>query len=338
MPHLPQSPNVACNIMRPYKLLTIFFILSSNIALGHQDFWMTKDFGNVKVRIKTGFQYEEIKKSWIIGELANKLCQQLNYTKQVFIDFNHYYVGKCEPDYFLSFDNGSIIQTWDTEKPKPFLKENSLVIREVSRQFKPSITLRLLEYAIANADKIKSTQKTIEYNQNYCQWKIKTVDTLQVKRIVAGNISNVVNKILLTKVYRQEDEKSKSDISYYFQNNKYYIFYNEYKIKDSVLLTVDNIYQFKSISFNQNIVLDTDSSFYFLQGVNNPHSSKRKIIEKTYDNYRPFEISTVGSYKVTFSFWYYDKTEGRQPKERNVLYKSDTDELVQDLDKKIDVK
>jgi hypothetical protein len=299
---------------------------------------MTKDFGNVKVRIKTGFQYEEIKKSWIIGELAKKLCQRLNYKKPVFIDFNHYYVGDCEPDYFLSFDNGSIIQTWDSDKPKPFLKENSLIIREVSRQFTPSITLKLLEYAIANEGKIKSTQKSIEYNQNYCQWKVKTIDTLQVKKIATGSSSDIVNKVLLTKVYRDEAGKDKSDISYYFQNNKYYIFYNEYKVKDSVLLIVDNVYQFKSISFNENIIFDTDSSFYFVQGVNNPHSSKRKVIEKIYGNYRPFEISTVGSYKVTFSFWYYDRTEGRQPKERNVLYKSDTDELLQDLDKKIDGK
>lgn len=62
---------------------------------------------------------------------------------------------------------------------------------------------------------------------------------------------------------------------------------------------------------------------------------KRNVIEKIYDNYQPFEISTVGSYKVTFSFWYYDKTEGRQPKERNVFYKTDTSELLQDLDKKL---
>ena len=45
-----------------------------------------------------------------------------------------------------------------------------------------------------------------------------------------------------------------------------------------------------------------------------------------------------GAYKVIFSFWYYDKTEERQPKERKVLYKSDTDDLLQDLDKKIDCK
>lgn len=316
--------------MKRFKLLTLLFVLTSNIAFGHQDFWVIKDFGNIKVRIKTGFQYEEIKKSWIIGELAYKLCQQLNYTKPVFIDFEHFYVGDCEPGYFLSFDDGSIIQTWEREKPKPFLKEKSLVLREVSRQFTPSITLRLLEYAIANIDKIKADQRTIEYNQNFCQWKIKSFDTSQIKKVVRENLSVVVNKILSTRVYRQEDEKNKSGISYYFQNNKYHVFVNESKFKDSVLLTVDNIYQFQSLSFNESIVLDTDSSFYFVQaGVNNPHSSGRKIIEHTYDYYRPFDISTIGFNEVNFSFWYYDRTGGIEYKERNVVYKTDTDELLQ---------
>jgi hypothetical protein len=321
--------------MRQHKLLTLFFLLGANIAFGHQDFWVVKDFGNVKVRIKTGFQYEEIKKSWIIGELAYKLCLQLNFTKPVFIDFNHHYVDNCEPGYFLSFDDGSIVQTWETGKSKPFLKEKSLVIREVGRQFTPSITLKLLEYAVANVDKIKNTQKTIEYNQNYCQWKIKTVDTLQVKRIVAQNASDVVNKILSTQIFRQEDQEIKGGISYYFQRDKYHIFYRDYDTKDSVLLSVDNIYQFQNMPIRECIVFDTDSSFYYLKGANNFHTSTRKVIEKIYDNYRPFEIGTVGSYKVTFSFWYYDGTEGTQPKERNVLYKSDTGEIVQDLDKKI---
>lgn len=324
--------------MKHYKLIILLFILSSNVAFGHQDFWLSRDFGNVKVRIKTGFQYEEINKGWIIGELANKLCQQANYIEPVFIDFNHYYVGNCEPDYFLSFDDGSIIQKWEEEKPKPFLKKHSLVIREVSRQFTPAVTLKLLEYAIANVKEIKSSQALVEYNQNYCQWKIRTLDTLLVKKVATANISSLVNKTLSARIYRLNNDKVKSDISYYFQNNKYHIIYNDYQVKDSVLLKVDNIYQFQGISFNESIAFDTDSSFYFIQGANNPHSSKRKVIEKTFKNYRPFEVSTVGSYKVTFSFWYYDRTKGRQHKERNVLYKTDTDELIQDLDKLLESK
>ncbi len=324
--------------MRQKTFIIILLILTSNIAFGHQDFWMTKDFGNVKVRIKTGFQYEEIQKSWIIGELAHKLCQRLNYKSQIFIDFNHYYVGDTESDYFVSFDDGSIIQTWQNEKPIPFLKENSIVIREVGRKFTPSITLKLLEYAIANINKIKQTQNYIEYNQNYCQWKIKTVNPIEVKEITRKTNSSSIQAVLSSKIYRQEDKKNKSDMSYYFQNEKYHIFYNDYKVKDSVLLIVDNIYQSKNISFNEMIVFETDSSFYYVQGVNNPHSSKIKTLENIKNNYRPFEIVKIGSDKVAFSFWYYDTTSGIQPKERSILYKIYTDELIQNLDARIDGK
>lgn len=187
--------------MKP-SLLTLLLFFSISV-FAHKDFWMTKDFGNVKVRIKTGFHYEEIKKSWIIGELAYRFCQQEKYTRPVFIDFNHHYVETCEPDYFLSIDNGTINYKWSNEKQTALLNNDALIIREVSRQFTPSATLALLEYAIHNAKEIKSTQKTIDYNQNYCEWKINSIDTLLTKKIASGKTSFAVNKILAGKVYRE---------------------------------------------------------------------------------------------------------------------------------------
>jgi hypothetical protein len=308
--------------MRPNKLLTLLFILITNTAFGHKDLFIIKDFGNVKVRIITGFEYEEIRKGWIIGEMASKLCQQLNYTKPIFIDFNHHYVSDCKADHFISFDDGSIIQKWETEKPQAVLKENALVIREVSRQFSPSVTLKLLEYAISNVYKIRSAQKTIAYNQNYCQWKIKTIDTLLIKKIVRKSVSEAVNKVLSAKVYRQEE--GKSCISYYFQDNKYHVFYNERIVNYPVLLIVDNIYQFLD---KNNVVFDTDSSFYY---IGNSRTSKRQVIKGTYDNYNPFKISSAGANKIRFSFWYYDRTEGVQPKEKRLVYHPDRDELTED--------
>lgn len=302
----------------------------SRIAFGHSDFWMSKDFGNVKVRITTGFHYEEINKSWIIGELAKRLCQKLNYTKPIFVDFSHYYVGNCEPDYFLSFDDGSILETWNTEKPKPFLKVHALVIREVSRQFNPSTTLKLLEYAVKNADKIKSSQKLIEYKENYCHWRIKTMDTGLVKNVANGITSNTVNTVLSTKVYRQNDQRQKTDMSYFYQNEKYHIFYREFEGRDSVLLVVENIYQLSVVSFDKVVVFDSDSSFYFVQGVNDPHRSQRKIIDRIDGNYYPIEVNKVGSKKVLFSFW-----EEAKSRERTVLFWSDTEELIQDLDNRL---
>lgn len=56
----------------------------------HQGFWVVTESGNVKTRIKTGYQYEEIKKVQIIGELAELLAKKLNYNEPILLDFNHY--------------------------------------------------------------------------------------------------------------------------------------------------------------------------------------------------------------------------------------------------------
>src|SRR5690606_6553239 len=102
--------------------------------------------------------------------LAEKLSKELNYSDPIFLDFNHHYTGDCYPTYFVSYDKGKIEYTWESgSKEKDYLKSNSIVLRQVSRQFDVIATLRLLEYSIKNISTIKSTQKQIEYNQNYCQ-------------------------------------------------------------------------------------------------------------------------------------------------------------------------
>lgn len=306
-------------------------------SMAHRDFWEEKNFENVLVRIKTGYSYEEINKAWIIGELAQKLSEMLNYKDTIFLDYDHFYVGHCEPDYFISYDDGLIIDNDNQPfEQTPSFKKRRLVIREVSSIFSPHITLKLLEYAINNISKIESTQESIIYKQNYCSWKINTIDTLLIKDIISDSLSNRSRNILSSKVVRPKYEDSEDDINYYFQNNKYHIYYTEYRTDlslDSIeLLEVENIYQFTNISFNENITFDTDTSFYFIQGTNNPHCSKRYLIENTNQHYKPFEIDKIGSNKITLSFQYFD-LENIEHKDRTILYESDTDKLFQDLDK-----
>lgn len=322
--------------MRPYKLLLLLFLLSASNVFAHQDFWMIKTFGKVKVRIKTGFHYEEINKAWIIGELTNKLANAHKYKDTIFLDFNHSYTGDVTPDYFISYDDGSIKQTWSGAETLYFLKSKGLVVREVARRFDASSTLKLVEYAITHLADIKKEQKPLEYNKNYCQWLINSIDTSKTRQIVMGIQSNLVSEVMNNKIYRPKNENELNSISYFFRNNKYHVFYNDNKVKDSVLLVVDNIYQFETISFNEAIVLDTDNTFYYLKGANKPHASKRWTIKNKFDFYRPYEITRVGANKVAFSFWYYSKEEGRQPKERTLVYRSDKNEVVQDIDKLLD--
>jgi hypothetical protein len=314
--------------MRPYKIVLVLLLFSSLSTYAHRDFWTVRYFGKVVVRIKTGFQYEEISKAWIIGELTNNLTRRLNYKDTVFLDFDHQYVGDCIPDYFISFDFGSIKQAYSGGEINTFLKREALVIREVSRKFDAATTLRLTEYAIKNLFSIIKTQKVIEYKKNYCQWLINSIDIELTKSIALQRSSSVVNEILAGRVYKPDTEKKyPCSISYYLENNKYYI-YDGDKTKNTVLLIVDNIYQFNPVSPNEAIVFNTDSTFYFVQGGNNPHTSKRLTIKNTNNFYRPYIIKKGDFDKVTISYWFYIRDVFSEV-EKNVVYNIKKDELIQ---------
>jgi len=322
-------------------ILSLIFTLTCGSVYAHQDFWCTEDFGNVKVRIKTGFKYEEIQKVFLFGQLAKQLAQQLNYSEQIFLDFNHYYVGNCEPDYFISYDKGEIQYNWHgANKGKDILKEKSIVIRQVARQFDALTTLKLLEYAILNIRDIKSSQKEIEYEKNYCQWIINSIDTTFIKAILKEPNSNQINNALSLKIERPY----KDYISYYLQHNKYTVFFKgTFEKKDTTaLITLDNVYQFHD---NRNcLVFDTDTSFYYINGFGKK-VSERHIIQNTNDFYQPYSINYIGNEKLSIHFRYSPKEVDPEDakrwifeKERTLIYLMDKDILIRDLDEFINSK
>ena len=323
--------------MRQNKyILTLILVLTLGTVQAHQDFWVTKDFGNIKVRIKTGFDYEEINKVFIFGQLAEKLASEFDYTDPIFLDFNHHYTGDCEPDYFVSFDKGAIEYTWGgADKPKPFLSKKSIVVRQVSRQFEAKTTLYLIEYAIKNLSKVKADQKYIEYNENYCQWRIQTLDTLQIKEILQNPLSKQVDSVMSNKIERPEKD-FKYGISYYWKNGQYTLFIRDYNKADIDIATLDNIYDFKKFGSYSATIFDTDSSFYYASQYGQNKISNRNVIDNTYDYYRPFKVESIGRNKLSIYFSYYSKEPGLQPKDRTLIYLTDKDKLIQDLDKLIE--
>lgn len=316
-------------------ILTLILFLTFGNVFAHEDFWITKDFGNVKVRIKTGFYYEEINKVFIIGQLAEQFSKKMNYNGKIFIDFNHHYTGNCDPDYFLSYDKGKIQYSRSgVDKEKDFLKEKSIVVRQVSRQFDAETTLKLLDYAIQNVGQIKSSQKEINYNKNYRQWIINSIDTTKIRTILLEPVSNQIKTSLTLKIEKPEKE-FKYGLSYFFKDNKYSIFSREYYKGDNTLLTLDNIYDLKKIGNSSMIIFDTDSTFYYVKQYKEK-VSKRQFIQKKYDYYLPYKVENIGGDKISIYFYYYSKEEGRQPKERTLIYLIEEDELIQDLDKLIE--
>ncbi|WP_353778081.1 hypothetical protein [Winogradskyella sp. 3972H.M.0a.05] len=323
--------------MKHYRyIFTLILILTFGTVFAHQDFWVTKDFGNVKVRIKTGYNYEEINKVFIFGELAEKLALELGYKDQIFLDFNHHYTSDCPPDYFISFDKGEIEYTWGgANKPKPILSKRSIVIRQVSRQFDAKTTLKLVEFALKNLIKVKSNQKQIEYNKNYCQWKIQTMDTMKIKEIFKKPLSEEV-KIVMSKKIERPEKDFRYGTSYYWQNDRYTVFTRDYNREDIDIKTINNIYDFQKINNNSTIIFDSDSSFYFVSRYGEKKISTRNIIENTFDFYRPYTVRDIGGDKLSIYFYYYSRELGLQPKERTLIYLTDKDKLIQNLDKLIE--
>jgi hypothetical protein len=314
------------------KRFFIFFFLTfffQNVK-AHQDFYIEKEFGNVKVRIKTGYDYREIRKIMMIGSLAKEFLKQKKYTKKVFLDFDHYYIEDCKPDYFISFDKGSItyIQNNQDDKEKSNLKKKGIVIRQVGRIFNSKKTIQLLEIGIDNVSYIKSKQKKIEYKKNYNHWKINTIDTLFIQEELEKPISKTLKKILEIKIKSLQEKNS---IKYFLQKNQFHFPLRRKGKQDSILLSVDNIYDLHKVGFGDLVVFDTDSSFYFLSmSYGKGKASKRQIIENFKKPFRPYSIIKLGGdkYGIDINDW--------EQYKRVLIYRKDDDVLIQDLDELID--
>jgi hypothetical protein len=311
--------------MRKSRLIfnTIILTLVFGSVFGHQDFWVIRDYGNIKVRVKSGFDYEEINKAFIIGQLAQALVKDLGYSDQIFLDFNHYYTGDCEPDYFISFDDGQIKYPWDDYTEKNLLKGKAIVLRQVAKTFDVISSLKLLEYSVANIEMVKSIQRQIEYNQNYCEWTINSVDTVLIDKQVSRDMSPLIAKIFKLKIERP-DKDFKNGISYYWQAGKYYIYHRKVGQEDKVALVLTSIYDFQKIDPNTNLIFDSDRAFYCLTADKDVVVSKRhELLDTSFEYWRPYRVTKISDNKLSFYL------SGFGTSERTLLYTISSDELEQ---------
>ncbi|MEM6771190.1 MAG: hypothetical protein AAF597_11455, partial [Bacteroidota bacterium] len=74
-----------------YLLLVLLGTFTSLNLHAHQDRWFEFQENNVIVRMKTGHEYEEIKKAEMLAKMANDLVESLAYCRNIQIDFIHNY-------------------------------------------------------------------------------------------------------------------------------------------------------------------------------------------------------------------------------------------------------
>lgn len=289
-----------------YTRIIIFFsfILAFDDASAHQDFWIKKKYGNVLVRIETGFDYEEIQKTFMIGQLARELSKELNYSKTIFLDFSHDYTNTRDSDYFISYDKGQIKDAWNNyENDKSPIKSKAIVIRQVSRKFEANKTLKLLEYAVLNLETIKKNQAELKYEKNYRKWKINSIDTTTINNLLVKPLSKAISEVNKIKIERPI-KKEAEPLSYFLLENKYTC-YIETETSDTFkLLTISNIYDIVYSGDSIALVFENYDSFYFIDLISQS-TSEKILIEKPNEYYRPFGITSVSNNKLEIYYSYF---------------------------------
>lgn len=285
--------------MNKINLIFIFLLLVFGRVYSHEDRYEIKDFGNIKIRIKTGYKYEEVNKVILIGKFAQGLSKRLNYTNQIFLDFQHFYVGYCEKSaYFISFDKGNYGVGYREGKPeKDFLKKKSIVIRQSSNHFDLQNTLQLLEYSIININKIKNEQKDVVCNENYCNWKIKSINNKEINKIINSPVSKIVFSFLNSKIYLT---RNNSKISYFLQNKNFTVTYKNKKNQLEEIIKLKNIYYFCKIDFETVILFETKNSFYY---IHKNRISIKHYIPSPKIEFRPYKIEKNKNF---VSFYYFE--------------------------------
>lgn len=284
-------------------LLLLSFTFFSNYSFAHQNFWVMKDFGNVKVRVLIGFYYEEINKVFMIGELAEKLAKKYDYKQAIFLDFEYLHLSEYKSKYSISFDKG-----WKTYKKDSIKK--GIIIAEITSTLNATHLLKLLEYSVLNSAKIKSVQTP--------------VDTTIINTILSKPSNIYTQNLLQTKVYRP-DKDFKEGISYYWQDNQYNLFIRRNGQTDRYLKSLDKIYCIRKPDSLSTMIFDSDSSFYFFD--KKGRISNRQVIQNSKDVFGLFAVKTLKKYKISIRFVHFAQ-DGL--KEKELTYMPKRDKLIQE--------
>lgn len=210
------------------------------------------------------------------------------------------------------------------------LDKNGIVVRQVANKFDIINTLKMLEYSINNWKAIKKEQRQIEYNDNYCNWKINSIDTTRSVAILKTTESNILQKIKEKKIYRPEKD-FKNGFTYFWQNEKFNIIYIE-KNKEKKITSLSNVYDIQK-KWNTVFIFESSADFIVFDTYKKDLVSKKWTIENAEKNYRLYHIEHIGGDKFSISFNYYSKEPGIQPKNQILIYSLYDDKLIQDLDK-----
>ena len=317
--------------MRKIKIL-LTFLFCNQLLFAHSDFSQFKQYNNVITRVISGFDFEEVHKVKIIGQMARDLCDSLNYTEPIIIDFKHAYTSPIKSTYFLGVDN------WDdNQNLKSFrFVDRNIVITEHGYSFNFEKTLKLVEYAISNKREIIKNQKRIETEVRYSKFDLKTISIKITEAIVESKTSLLINTILSNKYYREKDIK-RPYIKCYWSEGVYHFEARRFDKPDTLIFRTQSIYSAQFFDESA-FIYTTDSNVVFINGLS-PFTSKQHLIENKSQifKYRPIKFVRINRYNYACSQGYYDsnaktRKESFKLRSRTLYYQVEKDRLIQNLE------
>jgi hypothetical protein len=273
-----------------FLLFGIFFITNS---FAHKDKQIHKKYGNVKIYMKTGFEYSDISKLKVIGKLSKKISEHLKYKDTIFIEYIQDYTNKYLNDIYLLENNNS---NYRFISGIPSINENAIKsnnegisIRVYADKINIQNILKLVEYAIVNNEKLNShflKQKVqlIDKGFEYSHFKTIANSNKFIEKIFGTKTSTFLKSIINKKTDIELQEQSGNEI--YWKNNEFlfeYKYLKWLKKENRLFYKIKDYYYHINIGYGNRILVFIDKThFYYVDPKNKLNNKQNEFKNGTY--------------------------------------------------------
>jgi len=281
-----------------FKIGILALLFSFN-CFAHKDKVIGKTYGNVKIYMKTGFDYSDIDKIQIVGKLSEKLSERLHYKDTIFIEYIQDYTNIYDDDlYMLEFNNSNYKIIGGIKSEYTIKSNNSgLSVRIYADRINIVEILKLVEFTITNKEKTNSylTKKEIGFNR-YEEQPLNSIatDNKIIDKIYSSEselIKELINERILV------NEQDNYGIEIYWMNDKFIFEYNHiHSDKQEFVFELKDYFYHKYLNVNDILIFVDKNSFYYLDGTND---EKKELVKMDNTSYAPLIIMNFGN-KVLF--------------------------------------
>lgn len=284
-------------------LLALIFTIN---CYAHVDKSISKTYGNVKVYLRTGFDYAEFDKIKIVGKLSEVLSKRLKYKDTIFIEYIHDYTDVYTDDlYLLEYNNTDFKFLYGIkDNYKKTVNKNGLSVRINANKINIVNILKLVEFAIINKEKTNTyiAKKSVKHNhiedRTLLEPLIVNLTDDKIIKDIKLSQSKVINDVISKKIPIKEAKPYGLQI--YWINDTFVFEYNHLHNDNEILLEIKDYYYRISPNNDEILIFIDKNSFYFLDQT---HENNKDLITINTDNIVPLRAMDFSDKILLLNMW-----------------------------------